>query len=75
MANVELTKVEQRRNGHFLFNVRVQTAAGRMELPIAIEDQGSSALNEAAVLRSTLAFAEELAASVRPRPAVAAHRT
>ncbi|GLS23105.1 hypothetical protein GCM10007874_61250 [Labrys miyagiensis] len=67
MANVELIKVEQRRNGHLLFNVRMQTAAGRMELPTAIEDQGSSALNEAAVLRSTLAFAEGLAAAVRSK--------
>ncbi|WP_413990823.1 hypothetical protein ACMDCR_01530 [Labrys okinawensis] len=67
MANVELTKVEQRRNGQLLFSVRVQTTAGRMELPTAIEDQGSSALNEAAVLRSTLTFAEELAATVRSK--------
>ncbi|GLS18954.1 hypothetical protein GCM10007874_19710 [Labrys miyagiensis] len=66
MALVEMTKVEERANGQLLFNVRVRSITGRMELPIAIKDQGSLALNEATVLRSTLGFAEELAAAVRP---------
>ncbi|WP_448956467.1 hypothetical protein [Labrys neptuniae] len=67
MAHVEMIKVEERANGRLLFNVRVPLATGKVELPIAIKDQGSSALNEAAFLRSTLDFAEELAASARPR--------
>jgi hypothetical protein len=36
-----------------------------MEFPIGIQDQGSATANEAAVLTSTLAFAEELAAAAR----------
>jgi len=41
--------------------------AGQMEFPIGVEDKGSPMLNEMAVLRSTLGFAEELASSVRLR--------
>jgi hypothetical protein len=65
MATLEVTKVEEQRVGRFLFNVRVDGAEGRIEFPIAIQDLGSSALDEAAVLRSTLGFAEDLAKSVR----------
>ena len=41
--------------------------AGQMEFPIGIQDQGSAAANEAAVLTATLGFAEEFAASARLR--------
>ena len=36
-----------------------------MEFPIGIQDQGSASANEAAVLASTLALAEELEAAAR----------
>ena len=67
MADIEVIKVEEQREGRFLFNVRVDAAEGRIEFPIGIKDLGSPAQDEAAVLRSTLSFAEELAASVRLR--------
>ena len=38
-----------------------------MEFPIGIQDQGSAAANEAAVLASTLALAEALEAATRLR--------
>ena len=60
MANVELIRVEERSGGRLLFNFRVTGTAGKMELPIAIKDQGSVALNETTVLQSALGFAEEL---------------
>lgn len=67
MATLEVTKVEEQRAGRFLFNVRVEGVEGRIDFPIAIQDLGSSPLDEAAVLRSTLGFAEDLATSVRKR--------
>ena len=73
MANLEVTKVEEQGSGRLLFNVRVAAAEARIDVPIAIQDRGSSALDEAAVLRSTLGFAEELAASVRNRLGVELH--
>ena len=60
MVNVELIKVEARPGGQLLFNVRVTATAGKIELPIAIEEQGSVASNEATVLQSALCFAKEL---------------
>ena len=65
MANIEVNKVEQQLNRRLLFNVRVNTASGQMEFPIDIEDQGSAAANEDAVLANTLSLAEEVTASVR----------
>ncbi|MBB5577248.1 MULTISPECIES: hypothetical protein [Rhizobium] len=67
MANVELIKVEERLGGELLFNVRVTATAGKMELPIAIKDQGSVASNETMVLQSALGFAKELDGSIRRR--------
>jgi hypothetical protein len=67
MDNVEVTKVEEHPGGKLLFRVRAHVDTGQIEFPVAIQDSGSSALNETTVLRSTLAFAEELAASVRLR--------
>ena len=46
----------------------------RVEFPVAILDQGSSAANEAAVLGATIAFAEELIASIRLRLATPARK-
>jgi hypothetical protein len=65
MANVEVKKVEGEPNHRVLFSVRVTANTGKMEFPIGIQDQGSAAANEAAVLTSTLGLAEELAASAR----------
>jgi hypothetical protein len=67
MADIQVTKVEQHPNGRLLFSVRVQTSEGRMEFPIAVQDEGTASRNEVAALRSTLRFAEELAESVRLR--------
>jgi len=67
MTNIEVKKVEEQLGHRLLFSVRVNSDAGRMEFPIGIQDRGSAVANEAAVLRSTLRFGEELAASVRLR--------
>ena len=67
MADIQVAKVEQHPNGRSLFSVRVQASGGRIEFPIAVQDEGTAAQNEVAVLRSTLRFAEELAESVRRR--------
>jgi hypothetical protein len=67
MVRLEVTKVEEQRNSRFIFRVRIAATAGDIEFPMAVQDQGSSALNETAALRSTLGFAEEVAASVRLR--------
>ena len=67
MANIQVANVEQHPNGRLVFSVRVQSSEGRMEFPIAVQDQGTAARNEVAVLRSTLRFAEELTQSVRLR--------
>jgi len=67
MAQIQVLKVEEGLDGRLLFSVRVAASAGRMELPIPVLALGSAALTESAVLRSTLDFAEELAASVRLR--------
>ncbi|EAV40990.1 hypothetical protein SIAM614_29711 [Stappia aggregata IAM 12614] len=43
----------------------MNTAASKVELPIAITEQGSDALNETKVLQSSLALAEELEGSIK----------
>ncbi len=65
MAELEVTKVEERPNHQFLYNVRLSADTNCMEFPICIQDQGSARGNKAAVLASTLAFAEELEAAAR----------
>ncbi|CDX36537.1 hypothetical protein P9273_14475 [Mesorhizobium sp. WSM4935] len=65
MATVELVTVEERPSGQLLFNIRVTSTAGKIELPIAIEGQGSVA--STAVLQFALGFAKDLEASVRLR--------
>ena len=65
MADIEVKKVEEQLNHELLFSVRVNADEGHMEFPIGIKDQGSPAANEAAVLASTLAFAEDLEAAAR----------
>ncbi len=66
-AKIEVTKIEEQAKGRLLFNVRAHTAEGRIEFPVVIPDQGSPDLDEAAVLRSALDFAQELTASIRLR--------
>ncbi|UES59833.1 hypothetical protein GFK91_29130 (plasmid) [Roseibium aggregatum] len=65
MPEIKLTKVEVRPGGQLLYYVRVNTAAGKVELPVAIREQGSDASNETKVLQSSLAIAEELEGSIR----------
>ena len=60
MADIELKKVEEQLNHELLFSVCVSADEGHMEFPIGVKDQGLPAANEAAVLASTLAFAEVL---------------
>ena len=67
MAELEVTKVAEQVNHQFLYSVRLGADANRMEFPIGIQDQGSARANEAAVLASTLALAEELEAAARLR--------
>ncbi|KQV79254.1 hypothetical protein [Rhizobium sp. Root1220] len=67
MANLELTKVEERPGGQLLFNIRATVNAGEMVFPIAIKSQGSASLNETMVLHSALEFAEELESAIRLR--------
>lgn len=67
MAMIDIRKVEARPNHQLLFNVRVSGDRDHMEFPVGIPDQGSRAANEAAVLASALAFAEQLEAAVRLR--------
>jgi hypothetical protein len=66
-TTIEVTKIEEQAKGRLLFNVCAYTAEGRIDFPVGIQDLGSPALDEAAVLRSTLSLAEDLAASVRLR--------
>ena len=65
MTKLEVTKVEERLNHQFLYSVRLSADPNRMEFPIGIQDHGSARANEAAVLASTLALAEELEAAAR----------
>ena len=75
MANIEVKKVEEQLDHRLLLSVRVNADEGHMEFPLAIQDHGSSAANEAAVLASTLAFAEELEAAARLPLGASASRT
>lgn len=74
MANIEIRKVEQQLNHRLIFSVRVSADLDHMEFPIGIPDQGTPAANEAAVLASTLAFAEELEAAAKLRLGAGTHR-
>jgi hypothetical protein len=67
MANIDMAIVEVHPNGKLVYSVRVRSAEGRMEFPIAVQNEGTAAQNEAAALRAALRFAEELAESVRLR--------
>jgi hypothetical protein len=67
MAGIQVTQVEQHPNGKLVYSVRVQSAEGRMEFPMAAQDVRTTAQNEEAVLRSMLRFALEPTESVRLR--------
>jgi hypothetical protein len=73
MAKIEVKKVEDQLNHRLLFSVRVSGDADHMEFPIGIQDQGSPAANEAAVLASTLAFARALEAAAQLRSSAGTH--
>ena len=66
-ATIEVTKIEEQAEGRLLFNVRTNTAEGRIDFPIGILGLETPVLDEAAVLRSTLQFAEDLTAAIRLR--------
>ncbi len=74
MANIEIRKVEEQPDHRLVFSVRVSGDADHMEFPVGIPDQGSPAANDAAVLTSALAFAEQLEAAARLRLAAVTHR-
>ena len=59
MAKIEVKKVEDQLNHRLLFSVRMSGETGPVEFPVGIPDQGAQAANEAAVLTSALAVAEE----------------
>ena len=67
MTKIEIKKVEEQLDHRLLFSVRVIGDTGPIEFPIGIPDKGSPAANEAGVLASTLAFAEQLEAAARLR--------
>ena len=67
MVSIELIKVEERRDNWLLYSVLVDAITGRAEFSIAVKDHGTSASNEATVLRSILSFVGELAVSARLR--------
>jgi hypothetical protein len=67
MASVEVKQIEEQPARRLIFSVAFSADAGRVEFPVAILDQGSPAANEAAVLGATIAFADELIASIRRR--------
>jgi hypothetical protein len=74
MTGLELTKIEERLQNRLLFNVRAVALGERIDLPFDIAECGSTALDEAAVLRAALKWAEELVVALRHRlsPDVAA---
>jgi len=74
VAKIEVKKVEEQLNHRLLFSVRVSDDKDHIEFPIGIPDQGTPAANEATVLASTLAFAEELEAAARLRLDAGMHR-
>lgn len=67
MTHVELAKVEERYGGQLLFSVRFIGNDIRMELPVAIKDEGAIATNETSALRSALGLVEEMGASIKAR--------
>ncbi len=73
MAKIEVKEVEEQLNQRLLFSVRVSVDTNHMEFPIGIADQGSPAANEAAVLVSTLAFAQAVEAAAQLRLGAGAH--
>ena len=74
MAKIEVKKVEDQLNHRLLFSVRVSGDTDHMEFPIGIQDQGSPEANEAAVLASTLAFAQSLESAAQLRLGAGTHR-
>ena len=73
MVKIEIRKVEEQLNHRLIFDVRVIGDTDHMEFPIGIPDLGSPTANEASVLASTLAFAEQIEAAARLRLAAGTH--
>jgi hypothetical protein len=67
MTTLRMEIVEKHPSGRLVFNVRVQTDTDNLEFPISIEEKGTQAKNEHAVLNSVVELAETVAATSRRR--------
>ena len=67
MTTLQVAIVERHPGERLVFNVRAQTDAGMLELPISVEDEGTQAKNETTAVRSVIVLAEAAAASARQR--------
>jgi len=65
MTMLKMNITERHPNGRLVFDVRMQSALGRLEVPISIDDQGTQLRNEGAVLRSAIELAEAFAADAK----------
>ncbi|BDV33702.1 hypothetical protein SS37A_12310 [Methylocystis iwaonis] len=59
--------IEQHPDGRLVFNICVNGPERKMDLVVSIQDKGTVARNDEAVLRTALRFAEDLANSLRQR--------
>ena len=74
VADIQIVETEAvLKSGHLLFRVNYAAAERDVELQVAIQDQGSLPLNEAAVLRSSLGMAEALEAAIQLRLSAGGH--
>ena len=70
MASIDVMQVELHPNGKLVYSVRVQSAEGRMEFPIVVQDVGTAVITHphfkgpkrglAADLRAALAMDSKL---------------
>jgi hypothetical protein len=60
-----VTKIEQHPDGRLVFNISVNGSERRTDLVVSIQDKGTVARNEEAVLRAALRSTEDLANSLR----------
>jgi hypothetical protein len=57
MADIDMAIVEEHPNGKLVHSLRVRSAEGRMEFPIAVQNEGTVTKNEVAALQAALRFA------------------
>jgi hypothetical protein len=65
MTMLKMNITERHPNGRLVFDVRMQSALGRLEVPISIDDQGTQTRNEGAVLRTAIELAGAFAADAK----------